>query len=82
MDKISRNLTESLIAENAQQRIPMRDWQKQEVMLPILNTAKRNITLHTSVDLSIGDIQRQKKIMVNDQKRSRQRKHMFRSLEP
>ena len=26
MDTISRNLTESLIAENAEERIPMRDW--------------------------------------------------------
>ena len=26
MDKISRNLTESLLEKNAQERIPMRDW--------------------------------------------------------
>lgn len=56
MDTISRNLTESLIEENAAERIPMREWEKQEVMLPILNTAKRNITLHTSADLSVADI--------------------------
>ena len=31
-------------------------------MLPILNTAKRNITLHTSADLSTSDIQLQKQL--------------------
>lgn len=62
MDKISRNLTVSLLEESANERIPMREWKRQEVMLPILNTAKRNITLHTSVDLASGDIQKQKLI--------------------
>lgn len=58
MDKISRNLTLALLEENASERIPMHQWKKQEVMLPILNTARRNITLHTSHDLNIGDIKR------------------------
>ena len=42
-------------------------------MLPILNTAKRNITLHTSADLSTSDIQLQKQLFDSVDK-SRQKK--------
>ena len=51
MDKITRRLAESLIEETAAERAKMSEWKKQEVMLPILNTVHRNITLHTSEDL-------------------------------
>mmetsp|Transcript_2816 Transcript_2816/g.3374 ORF Transcript_2816/g.3374 Transcript_2816/m.3374 type:complete len:114 (+) Transcript_2816:222-563(+) len=51
MDKITRNLTESLLEETAGERVKMSEWKKQEVMLPILNTVHRNVTLHTTEDL-------------------------------
>ena len=51
-------------------------------MLPILNTAKRNVTLHTSVDLSIGNIQKQKLILAEGKTTRRPNRAVMRSLEP
>ena len=58
----------------------MRDWENQEVMLPILNRAKRNVTLHTSVDLCNVNIQRQWK--KQQFKKKAPTKAVMRSLEP
>lgn len=62
MDKITRNLTESLLEDTAAERTRQSEWQRQEVMLPILNTVHRNVTLHTSKDLKTTDIHKQKVI--------------------
>lgn len=50
-------------------------------MLPILNTAKRNVTLHTSVDLCMGDIQRQR-LILDERTKRRPNRGVMRSLEP
>jgi len=56
MDKITRNLTESLIEETSSVRAKQSEWEKQDVMLPILNTVHRNMTLHTSANLQTTNI--------------------------
>jgi hypothetical protein len=62
MDMVYKNVTKSLIAEVDKKKEKESIWGNTKIMLPILNTKKRDKTLHCSENLTLDNIKVQKRV--------------------